>query len=51
MHSKERKPAKITQKQLDLLKEPNIENWKDACYLISDGTLTLIEEKVMDNEQ
>lgn len=51
MHSKERKPAKITQKQLDSLKAQSENAWKDADFLIRDGTLTLIEEKVIINEK
>lgn len=47
MHSKERKRAKITQKQLDCLKEISENRWKDADFLIRDGTLTLVDEKVM----
>jgi hypothetical protein len=51
MHSKERKPAKITQKQLDILKAESESAWSDAEFLIRDGTLTLIKEKVIDNEE
>jgi hypothetical protein len=29
---------------------PHISVWKDADFLIRDGTLTLIEEKVIVNE-
>jgi hypothetical protein len=47
MHSKERKPAKITQKQLDCLKEFSEDRWKDADFLIRDGTLTLVEENAV----
>jgi hypothetical protein len=46
MHSKERKPAKIMQYQLDCLKAQSEDAWKDADFLIRDGTLTLIKEKV-----
>jgi hypothetical protein len=43
MHGGKRVKAKITEMQLSKLKEGNEEFWKDAMFLIKDGTLTLIE--------
>jgi hypothetical protein len=45
MHSKIRKPAKITQKQLKCLEEQSESYWKDAMLLIRDGTLKVIGDK------